>query len=123
MGFSDLEKIEMKKMLRGQDQIMMLREAQIPEEIYNFLRTRGLFNQVADYGRFPAMKHKINSSENIELVKFFDADFQPSEFIDQLADILTPPFRIHLDCSMIISDPKGTLFVEFHLYLLIIYSR
>jgi len=108
MGFTALEKSAMNKMLRNEDEIDVLRKQDIPDDILQFLRTKGLLNQVRDYGRFPIYKrHKLTAAENIEIVKLYNTDFNPVDVLEDLADFLSPPYRIQMDCSMILGHPTG----------------
>ena len=111
MGFTALEKAAMNKMLRNEDEIAVLREQDLPEEVLIFLRTKGLLNQVRDYGRFPSKwRHKITAAENIEIVKLYNVDFDPMDVLEKLGDTMTPPYRIQMDCSMILGHPTGKSF-------------
>ena len=108
MGFTVLEKDAMTKMLRKSDEIAVLRKQDIPDIIYQFLRIKGLLNQVRDYGRFPSKwRHKITAAENIEIVKLYNAEFNPIDVLEDLGDTLSPPYRIQMDCSMILGHPTG----------------
>lgn len=87
------EKRALQTMIRSDEATAIIRELEIEDPVYEFLKTENLLRHVRDYGIFPSKYyHKINSAENIVLSKFFDSDFDISKFIEQLGKILTGPF-------------------------------
>ena len=96
-------------MIRSNDEIEVLRKQQLDTVIYDFIHTKDLLNQVTDYGRFPAGRHKLNKSENIEVHKFWDIDFDLYKFVYEICDTVSTPFRVLMDCSLVLAHPTGIL--------------
>jgi len=108
MGFTMFEKRSLQKMIRSDDQTAVLRKSEIADEIYEYLKSENLMKQVRDYGLFPTRYlHKINSAENIVLSKFFDDNFNIEDFTRQLGKRLTAPYRIQIDCALLIKHDKA----------------
>ena len=109
MGFTMYEKRALQTMIRSDEATAIIRELEIEDPVYEFLKTENLLRHIRDYGIFPSKYyHKINSAENIVLSKFFDSDFDISKFIEQLGKILTGPYRIQMDCSIIIKQSQDS---------------
>ena len=103
MGFTMFEKRSLQKFVRPDEETALLRKAELEYAVYEFLKTEGLLRQVRDYGIFPSRYyHKLNSAENIILSKFFDNSFNIYDFTKELGKKLTCPFRIQMDCALII---------------------
>ena len=108
MGFTDYEKMEMKNLFRSESEDLV--GENLPNDIFEYLKTNGLLRQVRDYGKFPA-KYRFRpfKSENIVLNFFIDPDYNISQTLLDLSYILTPPFTIKIDCSFMMQDSEGDL--------------
>jgi hypothetical protein len=106
MGFTILEKHDLRKMIRSSDEAIALHKLEIESDIYVFLKQEKLLKQVSDYGIFPSKYKTLNRAENIVISKFFDENFNIIEYITELAYALSLPYTLQIDCSMIIKCDK-----------------
>lgn len=108
MGFTEYEKLEMRNLFRYNSEDLV--EETLPEEISVFLKNEGLMRQVRDYGKFPAkFRFRPFKAENIVLTFFMDPNFTIHETLMDLSYILTPPFKIKIDCAFMMQDSEGDL--------------
>ena len=108
MGFTVFEKEALKSLIRPEKEIELLRQTEIPADALLYLRNSDLLHTVCDYSLFPRKHfHRINRSENIVLVKFYDADMNIHKEIEKVVSILTPIFRIQIDFGFLIVDGKN----------------
>jgi hypothetical protein len=104
MGFTALEKQELKKLIRPTDEIETLHEKEIEKELLDFLKSEKLVRQITDYAIFPVKTYfRSDKVENIVLSKFFDVKFNIVDFLKKISEIVSPPFIIHIDCSLVIN--------------------
>jgi len=107
MGFTAFEKRELQKFIRSDDTTTVLRKKELEANVYIFLKNQSLLKQVRDYGIFPKRYfHKVDSAENVVLSKFFDSEFNIHNFVKDMGQKITVPYRIQMDCSFIIMDDK-----------------
>ena len=106
MGFTGTEKKALKAICRDKAEVDRAL-SRFPETILDFIRSSGLSNQISDYGRFPHMKHRITKAENVEICLVFDENLDIGDILDEMSYFLTPPYRLHVDCSFIMKNPEG----------------
>lgn len=108
MGFTEYEKLEMKNMFRADSENYV--NEHLPDDISSYLKNQGLFSQVRDYGKFPAkFRFRPFKAENVVLTFFMDPNFLIHEALMDLSYILTPPFKIKIDCAFMMQDAEGDL--------------
>ena len=89
MGFSVLEKYNLKSLIRSNDEIEILHEKEIQKDILDYLKSEDLVRQITDYGIFPVKENfQPNYAENIVISKYFDQDFNLSNFIKNICSKL-----------------------------------
>ena len=123
MGFSDVEKHHMARLIRHDTDIMI--ENELPEDYFEFLQGQNLINAISDKVNFndfnflirmriyfisynyvqaiiPKGKYRKTKAENIQVKFYVDNEFNLLDRIMEIEDILTPPFRIQIDCGILL---------------------
>ena len=110
MGFKNFEKTQLLELLRDPKVVNSMREADLPEDIMNFLKNDGLLKQIRDYAIIPlGVRTRKGKPENIIFTWFMNTNFDFVDTLRNIGEILTPPFRILVDFSMIIQDKEENL--------------
>ena len=110
MRFKNFEKSQLLKLLRNADVVHELRKSELPEDISAFLTDQGLWQQIRDYAIIPlGIRTRKGKPENIVFTWYMNSDFDFHNLLENVCDILTPPFRILVDFSMIIQDKEQNL--------------
>lgn len=105
MGFTVIEKNELKKLIRSKEITTEHHAHELDTSILEFMKNENLLNQIHDYGIFPKnVFRRFKYAENIVISKFMDIKFDLILFLKELGSILSPPYIITIDCSMIISN-------------------
>jgi len=110
MGFSITEKRDIVEILRSKSETDELRKQEIGDKVMLYLKNQNLLRLIKDFHRFPFSTHKKTKSENLEVGVFLNADFDLSHFMEQIADAVTPPVNIRLDCSFVLGHPSGNTY-------------
>ena len=103
MGFTHYEKESLKLLIRDEKETDPIRDAELPTEALEYLRTSDLLHNVHDYALFPKkFFHRVNKAENIVLIKFWDSKMNVYDEIEKVVSYLTPTFRIQIDFGFLI---------------------
>ena len=106
MGFTEYEKLVLKKLIRSNEKTVFLQETELEQDIFNFLKSERLLKQAGDYGIFPSKYKTIVQAENIVISKFFDSNLNIVEILENLAKNISGPYSLQIDCSLIIKHEK-----------------
>ena len=105
MGFTQYEKESLRSLIRTPIETNPIRDKEIPPEIIKYLKSVDLLHHLHDYALFPLKHvHRVNKAENIIFGKFFNADLNVFDMLEEIVSFLTPTFRIQVDFGFIIKS-------------------
>ena len=114
MGFTLYEKESLRNLVRPESETSPLRDEEISNEALDYLKSSELLDNIHDYALFPKkFFHRVNKSENIVLIKYFDQKIDVHDEIMKITSILTPTYRIQIDFGFLIINGNNPEKQEF----------